>query len=228
MFQKLRLVSHHLCPYVQRAVITAGKLDIPFERINIDLSAKPDWFLAISPTGKVPLLQVTRADGGEHVLFESAPIAEFFNDIGGGEMLAADPVERARQRAWIEFASGTLAEIAGLYAAPNAEAFDAKCASITARLRQVEAVVGDVWFWGDRFTLVDAAFGPLFRYFDLFEKRLDLRLIDDLPRLAAWRARLAADPVVAGAVAEDYPQRLEAFMLARGTEVSRRLEAVDA
>ena len=39
------------------------------------------------------------------VLFESAPIAEFFNDIGGGEMLAADPVERARQRAWIECTS---------------------------------------------------------------------------------------------------------------------------
>ena len=228
MFQQLRLVSHHLCPYVQRAVITAGKLGIPYERINIDLSAKPDWFLAISPTGKVPLLQVTRAGGSEHVLFESAPIAEFLNDIGGGEMLAADPVDRAAQRAWIEFASGTLAEIAGLYAAPTAEAFDAKTSAISARLRQVEAVVGDAWFWGDRFTLVDAAFGPLFRYLDLFERRLDLRLMDDLPKVAAWRARLAADPVVASAVAADYPQRLEAFMLARGTEITRRLEAVAA
>lgn len=228
MFHQLRLVSHHLCPYVQRAVITAGKLGIPFERINIDLSAKPDWFLAISPTGKVPLLQVTREDGGEQVLFESAPIAEFLNDIGGGEMLSADPVERAVQRAWIEFASGTLAEIAGLYAAPSADVFAAKCAAITARLGQVEGVVGDTWFWGDRFTLVDAAFGPVFRYLDLFERRLNLRLADDLAKVSAWRARLAADPVVASAVAADYPQRLEAFMLARGTEITRRLEAVAA
>ena len=49
------LISHPLCPFVQRAVIVLLEKQVPFERINVDLSAKPAWFLAISPTGKVAL-----------------------------------------------------------------------------------------------------------------------------------------------------------------------------
>lgn len=225
MFTEFTLVSHHLCPYVQRAVIAAEKLSLSYCRITIDLAAKPDWFLALSPTGKVPMLQVMRAGGERVALFESAAIAEFLNDVGGGGLLAADPVERARQRGWIEFASGTLAEIAGLYAAADAAAFAARAAAIAARLGQVEAVVKGPWFSGDRFSLVDAAFGPLFRYCDLFERRIGLRLADGLERIGAWRTRLAADPIVAGAVAPDYPEQLEAFLRARGSHLSRLLAA---
>ncbi len=75
MPQRLRLISHKLCPYVQRAAIVAAEKRIDFERIDIDLAHKPDWFLAISPTGKVPVLEVTEADGSVHVLFESSVIA---------------------------------------------------------------------------------------------------------------------------------------------------------
>ncbi|TJV50108.1 MAG: glutathione S-transferase family protein, partial [Mesorhizobium sp.] len=34
---KLVLVSHHLCPYVQRAAISLCEKDVPFERLTIDL-----------------------------------------------------------------------------------------------------------------------------------------------------------------------------------------------
>jgi glutathione S-transferase len=50
---RLTLVSHHLCPYVQRAAIALTEKGVPFERRHVDLSTKPDWFLAISPLGKV-------------------------------------------------------------------------------------------------------------------------------------------------------------------------------
>jgi glutathione S-transferase len=53
---KLTLISHKLCPYVQRAVIALTEKGVPFERIDIDLANKPDWFLKISPLGKVPVL----------------------------------------------------------------------------------------------------------------------------------------------------------------------------
>ncbi|TIL70649.1 MAG: glutathione S-transferase family protein, partial [Mesorhizobium sp.] len=55
---KLVLVSHHLCPYVQRAAISLAEKDVSFERLTIDLANKPAWFKAISPLGKVPLLRV--------------------------------------------------------------------------------------------------------------------------------------------------------------------------
>ena len=52
MSAKLKLISHKLCPDVQRAVIALTEKGVPFERIDIDLANKPEWFLAISPLGK--------------------------------------------------------------------------------------------------------------------------------------------------------------------------------
>ena len=63
MTPKLTLISHKLCPYVQRAVIALTEKGVPFERIDIDLANKPDWFLKISPLGKVPVLRVATDDG---------------------------------------------------------------------------------------------------------------------------------------------------------------------
>ena len=79
MKHKLILVSHHLCPYVQRAAISLTEKGVPFERVDIDLANKPDWFKAISPLGKVPLLRVQR-NGDETAIFELAVILEFLEE----------------------------------------------------------------------------------------------------------------------------------------------------
>src|SRR3954464_14646367 len=83
MTDKLKLISHKLCPYVQRAVISLTEKGVPFERIDVDLSNKPDWFLKISPLGKVPVLLVKTVDG-EVALFESNVICEYIEDTQGG------------------------------------------------------------------------------------------------------------------------------------------------
>lgn len=59
----LTLISHPLCPFVQRAAIVLLVHAVAFKRVDIDLHAKPDWFLALSPTGKVPLLRIGQPDG---------------------------------------------------------------------------------------------------------------------------------------------------------------------
>ena len=66
---KLTLISHDLCPYVQRAVIALTEKGVAFDKEYVDLANKPDWFKAMSPLGKVPLLKV-----GDEVIFESAVI----------------------------------------------------------------------------------------------------------------------------------------------------------
>jgi len=58
MTARPRLISHKLCPYVQRAVIALTEKGVAFERIDVDLANKPDWFLRLSPLGKTPVLQV--------------------------------------------------------------------------------------------------------------------------------------------------------------------------
>jgi glutathione S-transferase len=79
MSTELQLVSHKLCPYVQRAVIALAEKQVPFERIDIDLGTKPDWFNTISPLRKVPVLRI---GGGvsETVLFESNVICEYIEE----------------------------------------------------------------------------------------------------------------------------------------------------
>ena len=50
------LVSHALCPYVQRAQIVLSEKRVPHQRIDIDLADKPGWFRALSPLGQTPML----------------------------------------------------------------------------------------------------------------------------------------------------------------------------
>ena len=49
---ELTLVSHHLCPFVQRPAIALAEKGVAFNRIDVDLANRPDWFLAMSPLGR--------------------------------------------------------------------------------------------------------------------------------------------------------------------------------
>jgi glutathione S-transferase len=211
----LTLISHALCPYVQRAVIALKEKGQPFERVDIDLSDKPDWFKALSPTGKVPVLRV-----GEAAIFESNVILEFLEDTVEPALHPADALRRAEHRSWMEYGSGVLADIAGLYAAPDAAAFDAKVQALTDKFARLEARVVGPYFDGETFGLVDAVFGPVFRYFDTLDRIGDFGVLRSKPKVAAWRAALASRPSVQTAVAPDYPERLEAFFKARGSHLS--------
>ena len=113
-----QLISHYLCPYVQRAAISFAEKGVPFERTYIDLSNKPDWFGQISPLGKVPVLK-----SADHAIFESAVILEYLEDTLPNPLHPADPLERARHRAWIEYGSSVLADIAVFYNSPDEAAF---------------------------------------------------------------------------------------------------------
>lgn len=223
MHHDFELVSHPLCPYVQRAAITLAEKGIAFRRTDIDLADKPDWFRAISPLGKVPLLRL----GGADVLFESSAICEFLDEIAGPRLHPADPVTRARHRAWMEVASSALSDLAGLYSAPDEDACRARLDSIGGKFAQVDAALhpGGPYFAGTGFSLVDAAFAPVFRYFDLLDPILPSRPLAGLERVKAWRRALSLRPSVTGAVAADYPARLRAFLRDRKSWLSLRLPA---
>src|ERR1700694_339311 len=138
----LKLISHKLCPYVQRAVIALTEKGVVFERIDIDLANKPDWFLAISPLGKTPVLQV-----GDKAIFESAVILEYLEETQAKPLHPADPLERAEHRGWIEFGAAVLSDIAGFYAAPDEATFKAKTAQLEAKFARLEArVTAAPWF----------------------------------------------------------------------------------
>ena len=219
-----RLSSFALCPYVQRAAIVLLEKGAPFDRTDIDLANKPDWFLELSPLGKVPVL-VVRQDGREEVLFESAVIAEYLEETIDPPLHPADPLEKARHRAWIEFASATLADIYGFYTGDEAT-FRTKRDALAAKFERLESVLGEgPYFAGEAFSMVDAAFAPAFRYFELFDRILDHGLFGNKPRLAAWRKALAARPSVQEAVVPDYQQRLLSYVVGKHSHLARLAEA---
>ena len=213
----LTLISHHLCPYVQRAVIALKEKGVEFERLDIDLSDKPEWFLAISPLGKTPVLRV-----GQTAIFESAVILEYLEETQDNPLHPADALRRAEHRAWIEFGSATLNDIAGFYGAVDEPAFLAKASALQQKFNRVEQRLSQApYFDGDKFSLVDAVFGPIFRYFDVFDRIGDFEILSSRPKTARWRNALAARPSIRTAVASDYDQRLWRFLKARHSHLAR-------
>jgi glutathione S-transferase len=213
----LKLISHRLCPYVQRAVIALIEKQVPFERIDIDLANKPDWFLAISPLGKTPVLQV-----GDRAIFESAVILEYLEETQQRPLHPSDPLARAEHRAWIEFGSAVLSDIAGFYAAGDEATFKAKTLQLTSRFARLETRAAvEPWFDGESISLVDAVFGPVFRYFDVFDDIADFGILAGKPKLQRWRTHLAQRPSVRAAVVADYPALLHEFLGKRNSWLSR-------
>ncbi|HSH89208.1 MAG TPA: glutathione S-transferase family protein, partial [Ramlibacter sp.] len=107
---QLTLISHALCPYVQRAAIVLAEKNALFTRRYVDLSDKPAWFLEVSPLGKTPVLLV-----GDAPIFESAVICEFLDETLGPRLHPQEALQRARHRGWMEFGSAVLHAIAGFY-----------------------------------------------------------------------------------------------------------------
>jgi len=221
MTAKLTLISHTLCPYVQRAAIALTEKGVAFDRLYIDLANKPDWFRRISPLGKTPVLIA-----GDTAIFESAVILEYLEDTQLNPLHPADPLARARHRGWIEFGSSILNDIAGFYSAGDETAFALKVEALTGKFALLETHLGPgPFFGGAQFTLVDAVFGPMFRYFDTFDQVGDFGILAGRSRLLDWRKALTCRPSVRGAVSPEYPEELHRFLMQRQSHLTMIMQS---
>jgi glutathione S-transferase len=213
------LISNLLCPYTQRAAIQLAEKGLDFRRTYIDLADKPDWFLQLSPLGKVPVLRV-----GNVAILETNAICEYIEDVAGDRapMWPADPLARAGHRAWAEFASAVIGDVFGFYMAPDEAMFERKRSELSGRFAQLERLLAGAgtYFDGERFGLVDAAFAPIFRLLDTFDQLGDFRLLQGLPDTVAYRARLAARHSVRTAVVPDYGRIFLRYLAGRGSRMA--------
>lgn len=218
----LKLISHVLCPYVQRAVILLEEKGAAYSRIDIDLAHKPDWFLAISPLEKTPVLLVNN-----EAIFESAVICEYLDETLAPSLHPASALERARHRSWVEFGSAVLNNIARYYSAPSDPEMLQHARALHRQFSRLESrLQTGPYFSGRAFSMIDVVFGPVFRYFDTFERYHDFAFFDSLPKVSAWRAHLSARRSVIQAVRSDYPDLLADFLRRRSSALSRRIPAV--
>ena len=199
----IELISFDLCPFVQRSVITLLEKDIPFKRSNIDLANKPDWFLQISPLGKVPVLKI---DG--NILFESAVINEYLDEVTPPSMHPEDPLQKAVNRAWIEFGS----ELSNLsFRMVITEDKDVVEQSLQALRDKFEFLDKNLnaapFFNGADFSLIDAAYAPVFIRIEYVLKQA---IADVIPpgcsRVLAWSDAILARPSVRGSIIDRFTE----------------------
>ena len=155
-------------------------------------------------------------------IFESAVILEYLEETEPLPLHPPDPLRRAEHRSWIEFGSATLNDIAGFYSAPDEASFAGKAGKLSDKFAWLERRLGPgPYFDGSSFSLVDAVFGPVFRYFDVFDRISDFGILAGKPKVTGWREKLAVRPSIRAAVAPDYDARLWAFLQARKSHISR-------
>ena len=217
----IRLISFKTCPYVQRSVITLKHKQVDFEITFVDLDDPPDWFLKLSPLQKVPVLEV---DG--EVLFESAVINEYLDDITGGDLQPKDPLARAKNRAWIEFASNMIGNLYMMKMSKDAENYHRYRDRLVDLLHRVEQRLGDgPWFDGEKFSLCDTAFAPFFRQDCVFEGKLSVLDRESMPKTVAWAERLLALPEVRDSVVDEFEDLYLEAMEKNGSYSLHRLAA---
>jgi glutathione S-transferase len=191
---KYLLVSFKTCPWVQRAAIVLREKKVEFEFRHIDPDNRPDWFLAISPHKKVPVLRIDDRVS----LFESNAIAEYLDETIVPRLHPADPVQRAMNRAWTDYVpSFAEAVTATAYADTEAD-YEKAAARIPMPFERLEKALetsgGFPFFNGADYSLVDAAYAPFLQRYVFLDRVKRLGHIEKFPRLKAWGEALLRRP----------------------------------
>lgn len=199
-------------------VLRTKKVD--FEITYINLREKPDWFLKISPHGKVPVLNV-----GDDVLFESNAIAEFLDETVSPQLHPTDAIKRARNRAWTDFVPDFSKGLSAAYRRDTVEEMEEGRADAEKVLAKLEDAIKNErgndgpYFNGDTLCLVDAAYAPFLQRFMIAEAKLNTGLLDVFPLVRAWTEALLATDLVTGSVAETFVPEFKASMMRYGYHI---------
>ena len=222
---EFELISYDRCPYVQRSVITLLHKGVDHRITYIELRPKPEWFSELSPLGKVPILRVID-DDVETILFESAVINEFIDEVTPGQLMPADPILRAQNRAWIEFGSSLFADSYKMSIATTEEEFEAIRDEQVEHLQRVEDVLGEgPYFNGAAFSLVDAAYAPFFIRTHFWQDTIPFFDASQFPKVAAWSESLIAEPAVRKAATPELKERILGYAKEQDVYLGRLLAA---
>ncbi len=190
---------------------------VEFDVTYINLREKPDWFLKISPHGKVPVLNV----GGEP-LFESNAIAEFIEETVDPPLHPQDAIKRARNRAWTDYVPTFSSGLSATYYSTSKEAYEVGFGKAREVLAKLEGAIASErgnngpYFNGPDLCLVDAAYAPFFQRFMKVEEKKKTGLLDEFPLVKVWCEALLSTEMVTGSVHDTFDQEFAGNMHRRG------------
>jgi glutathione S-transferase len=222
------LVSFKTCPWVQRSAIVLREKNTPFEMRHIEPDNRPDWFLAISPHRKVPVLSID----GRQSLFESSAINEYLDETIEPRLHPADPVARAVNRAWTDYVPTFASSVTGCaYAATEAD-YDKAVAKIPEAFGRLEKALekqgGGPFFNGAKYSLVDAAYAPFLQRYVFLDRIKPLGQIEKFPRLKAWTDAIMNRPSTHSFPAAEFEEMYRTGVKRRNSYLSQFIEPARA
>ena len=210
---KYLLIGSQTCPFVQRCLITLMIKKADFDIQFLDLANKPEWFLKLSPTSKVPMLLI---DG--NVIFESTVINEFLNETLSPNLHPDDGIQRALNRGWIEFSSSLQSTLYAIAIATE----ENKILQLKHELDEKLSILENTkkqepYFNGNNFYLIDIAFAPFFLRLQLIDKYYPLKLLINKPTMQQWSNNILNHSIVKKSNTSDYKSLiLENFRIKKG------------
>ena len=186
---EVQIYSATVCPYAHRTRLALLEKGVDFKLTEIDLHNKPQWFAAISPYGKVPVIQHEN-----NVVWESTIINEYLDEVFPEPPLMPNASgKRAIARIWIDFANTKF--LPAFYKLlltqePQKQQEWAKVLADHLRFIEREGLAklsnnGSYWF-GDSLSLVDLAFYPWFERFCVLERYRSFILPAECVQLQQW------------------------------------------
>ena len=187
--ESIKIYSSARCPYAQRTRMLMIEKEIPFELTEVDLRNKPDWFLAVSPYGKVPVI----VDDGQ-TIYESAIINEYLDEkYTSIPMMPEEPVERAKARIWMDYCTNKYLTLSRklLVDHGNEELQRENKKKMKESLIYIEKECfeknANGPFWLDNnISLVDLHYAPFFERFGAFKELFGVEWPEECIKISDW------------------------------------------
>ena len=207
MITKLQLISTYTCPFVQRARILLEEKGADYEILYIDLMDQPTWFKELSPLGTVPIMRISN-NGQESILFESQVICEYLDETIEPRLHPSAALERAINRAWIEYASSITGALTRYSFCESEIELSEKLDELQRLLGRLEELLIDrgqsPFFNGEHFSITDAAYAPFATRYFVLEKYLPTNLLEHYPHVKDYLGILNRRNSVTRSIIDDF------------------------
>lgn len=193
----LRLYSMQFCPYAHRARLVLKAKDLPHDIVNINLMAKPEWYLNIHPEGKVPALL-----DGDKVIVESLDICNYLDEkFPDNPLYPAEQLSREKDKETLQKIGPATTVFAKCLFTNEEKTPEEWLKEFIEALQPLEdelSARGTKFFGGDKPSMVDYMIWPWAERAGCIAIRLGTKLpIEDnqIPLLRKWRNAMRQDPV---------------------------------
>lgn len=219
----MKVISFIICPFVQRVTARLEATSTPYDIDYIELSNKPDWFLAISPNGQVPVLITDNSTP----LFESEAIVEYLDDIGSPIERDVTPEQKALDRAWSIMAAKHYLTQCSTMRSGDESTFRERLSELQELFKKAEKVIEGPFFKGISLSNVDITWLPLLHRAHIINTHTGVDFLEGFPKVQKWQQAIIATDLPGHTVPQHFERAFTDFYLSPKTWLGCQVHCAD-